>query len=153
MAPIAADVTARAETETVGGAEIVLTASLPQQFLRRVDLPLAAPHRGINSAPRQKLLMRAALGDDALVEHQNLVGVDHGRQAMGDHDRRASAGDALQRRLDVALGETVERRRRFVEHQNRRRLEHRARDGDPLLLAARELESPLADRRVIALRQ
>ena len=72
---------------------------------------------------------------------------------MGDHDRRASARDALERRLDLPLGEAVERRRRFVEHQNRRRLQHRARDRDPLLLAARKLEAALADRRLIALRQ
>ena len=97
--------------------------------------------------------MRAALGDDALVEHQDLVGVDHGREAVRDHDRRASARDALQGRLNLAFGKTVERRRRFVEDQNRRRLQHRARDGDPLLLAARKLEAPLADRRLIAKRQ
>ena len=97
--------------------------------------------------------MRAALGDDALVEHQDLVGVDHGRKTVRDHDRRASARDALQRRLNLPFGETVERRRRFVEDQNRRRLQHRARDGDPLLLAARKLEAPLSDRRLIAKRQ
>src|SRR5271167_2568530 len=83
-------------SEAVGGAEIVLPPGAPQQFLRRVDLPLAAPHRRIDSAPRQELLMRAALGDDALVEHQDFVGVDHGRKAVRDYDRRASARDALQ---------------------------------------------------------
>src|SRR6202789_4175108 len=82
--------------ETVRGAEIVLTTSPPQQLLRRVDLSLAAPHRGIDSAPRQECLMRAALGDNALVEHQNFVSVDHGRQPVGDHDRRPSARDALE---------------------------------------------------------
>ena len=55
------------------------------------------------------------------------------------------ARDALERRLDLALGEAVERRRRLVEHQDRRRLEDRARDRDALLLAARELEPALAD--------
>src|SRR3984957_4888387 len=90
--------------ETVGGAQFVLTARLPQHFLRSVALPLAAPQRGINAAPLQKLLMRPTLGDNALVEHQNLVGVDHSREAMGDHDRRASAGDTLQRRLNLTLG-------------------------------------------------
>src|ERR1700691_218715 len=77
--------------ETVASAEIVLTPRLPQQSLRRVDLPLAAPHRGIDSAPRQKLLMGPALGNNAVVEHQNLVGVDHGRKAMGSHNCRAPA--------------------------------------------------------------
>ena len=67
--------------------------------------------------------------------------------------RRAPARDALQRRLDLALGESVERRRRLVEHQDRRRLQHGAGDRHALLLAARELQPALADLRLVALRQ
>src|SRR5580698_5163189 len=77
--------------EALVGGEIVLTTGLPEQFLRRIDLPLPAPQCGIDAAPCQELIMRAAFGDDAFVEHQNLVGVDYRRQAMGDHDRRAPA--------------------------------------------------------------
>ena len=92
--------------------------------------------------------MRAALGDHALVEHQDLVGVDDGRQPVGDDQRRAPLRDALERGLDFALGEAVERRGRLVEHQDRRRFQNRARDGDALLLAARQFQAALADLRV-----
>ena len=47
----------------------------------------------------------------------------------------------------------VERRGRLVEQQDRRRLEDRARDGDALLLAARQLQAALADLRLVAVRQ
>ena len=47
----------------------------------------------------------------------------------------------------------VERRRRLVEHENRRVLEQRARNRQPLPLAAGEPLSPLADHRVVAVGQ
>ena len=97
--------------------------------------------------------MPAALGDDALVEHEDLVGVDDRRQPMGDDQRRAPLRDALQRGLNLAFGEAVERRGRLVEHEDRRRLQHRAGDRDALLLAAGEFQAALADLRAIALRQ
>ena len=43
---------------------------------------------------------------------------------------------AIQRNLDFTLGETVERRSRLIQHENRRALEDRAGDGDALLLSA-----------------
>ena len=52
---------------------------------------LARPHLGVEAALAQQLVVGAALGDAALVEHDDLVGVDHGRQAVGDDDRGAAA--------------------------------------------------------------
>ena len=60
---------------------------------------------------------------------------------------------AAQAVLDVALGPGVERAGRLVEHQDRRVLQQRARDADPLLLAARQLQPALADHGVVAVRQ
>ena len=97
--------------------------------------------------------MRPALGDAPLIENQNLIRIDDGRKPMRDDERGAALGHALKRILDFALGETVERRGRLVEHQDRRRLEDRAGDGDALLLAAREFQPALADLRVIAVGQ
>ena len=64
-----------------------------------------------------------------------------------------SRGDAVERRLDLALGVDVERRGRLVEDEDRRRLEHGAGDGDALLLAARELQAALADLGLVAVGQ
>ena len=89
--------------------------------------------------------MVAALDDDAVVEDDDLVGVDDRRQAVGDDQGRAVARDPVERRLDLALGMDVEGRGRLVEDQDRRRLEDGAGDGDALLLAAGELQAALAD--------
>ena len=81
------------------------------------------------------------------------IGADHGREAVRDDDRGAAAHQTAQRRLHLPLRIGVERRGRLVEQQDRRVLQHRARDGDALPLAAREPDAVLADRRVVALRQ
>ena len=96
---------------------------------------------------REQLRVRAAFDDPALVEHDDLVGIDDGREAVGDDDRRAAARDAVERLLDRRLGAAVERAGRFVEDQDRRVLEQGAGDRDALLLAARKLEPALADQR------
>ena len=84
------------------------------------------------------------------VEHDDLICVAHGREPVGDRDRRSSLGKPLERLLDEALGLRVERRRRLVEHEDRRVAEHGARDRHALLLAAREAVAALADDRVVA---
>ena len=50
--------------------------------------------------------------------------------------------------LHAPLGLVVERRRRLVEDQHRRVLEQRARDGNALALAARQVLTPIRERRV-----
>ena len=50
--------------------------------------------------------------------------------------------------VDLRLGHRIERAGRFVEDQDRRILEQRARDGEPLALAAGEQPAALADARL-----
>ena len=97
--------------------------------------------------------MPAALGDPAAIEHDDLVGIDDGRQAMGDHHGGAAAAHLFQRALDLLLGAGVERAGRLVEQQDVRVLQDGAGDRHPLLLAARQLQAALADRRLVAQRQ
>ena len=97
--------------------------------------------------------MAAALDDATVLEDDDLVGVDHRRKPMGDHQRGAALRDLLQALLQRPLGAAVEGRGRLVEDQDRRVLEQDAGDGDPLLLAARQLETALADLRGIAVGQ
>ena len=59
--------------------------------------------------------------------------------------------DVAHRAADLFLGERVERRRRFVEHEEVRMAEERARDREALLLAAGDLHAAFADHRVEAL--
>ena len=97
--------------------------------------------------------MRAALGDAAVLKHDDLVGRDDRRQAVRDHDRGAALADQVERRLDLLLGVRIERRGRLVEDQDRRRLEDGAGDRHALLLAARELQPALADHGLVAVGQ
>src|SRR5271166_838464 len=63
----------------------------PQRLFRRVDLALAAPQRRIDAALLEQRLVGSPLGDEALVQDQDLVGVDHGRQPVRDYDGGAAA--------------------------------------------------------------
>src|SRR5581483_2310217 len=116
-----------------------------------VGLLLAAPHVGIEAVPGQELAVPAALGDLAAVEHDDLVGVDDGREPVRDHQRGTAAAHLFERALDLLLGARVERTRRLVEQQDAGVLEDGARDRHPLLLAAREFQPALAHRRLVAL--
>ena len=80
-----------------------------QNLARRRGFLLLVPHRRILSAAREQFAVPAALDDLAMVEHQNLVGIDHGRQPMGDDERGAAAGTAGECALDFPFGAGVER--------------------------------------------
>src|SRR5690348_5161182 len=84
------------DTEMAFGAEARRLGYLDLALGFGGGLLLATPHVGIEPVLRQQLAMAAALGDPAAIEHDDLVGVDDGRQAMGDHDCRAAATDLLE---------------------------------------------------------
>ena len=71
----------------------IVLAHKRQRLARLFRLALPVPHAGIEPAGRQQACVRAALDDDALVEHQDLVGGDHGRQAVGDDEGGAVRRD------------------------------------------------------------
>ena len=105
----------------------------------------SAISRGIDAAARHQRGVRAGLGDAAVVEDEDAVGVDHARQAMREDQRRAALHEPVERLLDHRLVLGVHRRERLVEHQDRRVAQQRAGDGDALALAAREPDAALAD--------
>src|SRR5262245_19427463 len=114
---------------------------------------LRAAQRRVRPVTRRELGVRATLDDAALVHDDDLVGVLDGGQAMRDHQRGAVAHEFDQRGLDAPLGFIVESRRGLVEDQDGRVLEQGARDGDALLLSARQLRTALTHGCVHALRQ
>ena len=97
--------------------------------------------------------MRALLDDAALVHHQDAVAGQHGREPVRDHERGAMAHQLFQRGLHQRLAFGIERRGRFVQQQQRRIAQDRARDRDALALAAGQRHAALAERRVEAARQ
>ena len=144
--------TARAQTPAAAGSGAPLSGSAP--LLRSASsrlLALAVPQGSVDPVLREQFLMGAALGDDALVEHEDLVRIDDGRQAMRDHQRRAALRRPGRSALWISpLGEAVERRCRLVENEDRRPLQDRARDRDALLFAAGKLQAALAHLRAVA---
>ena len=98
--------------------------------------------------------MGAFLDLPSVLHHDDLVAVADGGEAVGDGDHAAvhPRQHPVQRVLYQLLVLGVQRRRRFVEQQNRGVAQDGARDGDPLLLPAGELVPALADDHVQALR-
>jgi hypothetical protein len=75
----------------------------------------------------------------ALLEHDEAIHARDGRKAVRDRDHGLAFHQAEQLLLDRELDLAVERRGRFVEHQDRRVLQHDARDRDALALPAASL--------------
>ena len=97
--------------------------------------------------------MSADLDDAAAIEHDDPIGLADGRQAVGDDQARPPDEQAIERRLDQRLVGGVERARRLVEDEDLRVLEQRARDREPLLLAARQAIAALADDGLVSVGQ
>ncbi len=119
----------------------------------RLQAVLARVEVGVAASPGQQLLVPATLDDAASLDDEDRVGSPDRRQPVGDDEGRAplhQLGEAL---LDQGLALAVERGGGLVEDQDSRVGQDRAGDRDPLALAAGELDAPLADDRVVALRQ
>ena len=112
---------------------------------------LAAVHLVVEAALFQKRGVRAALGDPAVRQHEDLVGVLDGRDAVRDEDRGAPARDRAQAVQDLRFRVRVHRRENVVEDQDARPLGNGACQRGALLLAAGEGHATLADDRVVAL--
>src|SRR5690606_6039939 len=92
---------------------------------------------GEKSALLDELAERAALDDPAVLEHEYLVGIRNGREAVRDDERGAPLAECIEGPLDAPLRFRIERARRLVENEDRCILENGARNGEPLALAAR----------------
>src|SRR5437867_11500442 len=92
-----------------------------------------------------QVMVRSALDDAAAVEHENLISVNDGRQAVRDDEHGAAGEQPVDGLLDKALGLGVERRGRLIEYEDRRIDEQRTSDGDSLSLSARETSAALAE--------
>ena len=97
--------------------------------------------------------MRTLFDDPALIHHQDAVAGEHGCEAMRDHERGAMTHQFFQRRLHQRLAFGIERGGGFVEQQQRRIAQDRARDRDALALAARQRHAALAELRLESARQ
>ncbi len=108
----------------------------------------AAPHTGRSC--RINCSWRAALDDAPAVDHQNLVGVADGRDAVRHDDRGARAHDPPQAQQNFLFGVSVDGRQRIVQDQDARIDGDGAGERRALLLATRKRDAALADDRFVA---
>ena len=107
----------------------------------------------IETAGTHEILVSPALDDAAGVHQQNQVGAAYGGEPMGDHERGSSGKQRGDRRLNELLALCIEVAGGLVEDQDLGRRTNRPGYGQALLLAARELDATLADKRFVVLGQ
>ncbi len=115
------------------------------------ELVLLVVQHAVAAAERHELLVRSSLDDFAVLEHEDLVGAADRGQPVRDDERRPPLAERAQAVLDLGFAFAVERRGRFVEHEDARVGEDGARDRDALTLTARQLHPALSDDGVVLL--
>ncbi len=79
-----------------------------------------------------------------MVEDKNLVSIGHGRQAVGDDERRPSAAQSVEGAFDFAFGLRIEGAGGLIQYENWGLLENGAGNGNALALAARQCGTSFA---------
>src|SRR6516225_4343243 len=91
---------------------------------------------GKAAAGADQFVERAGFDDAAGFEDENPRGIADGREPVRNHEGGSPLHDFDKRGLDFGFGQRVERACRLVENENRRILEERAGNREPLALAA-----------------
>lgn len=91
--------------------------------------------------------------DSPVLQHRDDISVVNGGEPVRHHDGGAVPHDPLQRVLDHALRLHVQRAGGLIEQQDGRILYDGSGDGDPLLLASRQLDPSLPCLGRVALRE
>src|SRR6266545_4311715 len=86
----------------------VSVVSVPHKFL--VKLRVVAP-------AAEQFVVRPALHDFAVLQHENLVRVPHRGQSVSNYETGAALEQLLQRMLNERLGVRIDRARRFVKNE------------------------------------
>ncbi len=102
-----------------------------------IDLLGRTDELGEDAPLPDELGISAGFDNAAVIEDQNAVGFTERAEPVGDQNDRAIGPGRGDGSLDQAFTDVVERRRSFVQNQNRRVLEENARQRDPLLLPPR----------------
>ena len=92
--------------------------------------------------------MSAEADHASVVEHDNPVGVEDGRYALGDDDLGDLGKLPPERLPQPGIRGQVERRERVVEHEDGGPVHDGAGDGEPLPLPAGDVGAALRDARV-----
>src|SRR5215831_4772314 len=99
----------------------------------------------VNAVADHQFIVRAGFADASPFENDDFVGPADSGKAMGDYDHGASVHQIGQRLLYQHFGFGVQMGGGFVEDEDGRVLQKRARDGDALPLAATQTDAAIAD--------
>ena len=97
-----------------------------------------------------QLIVRALLGQLAVLDDEDDVGVADRVEVMGDDDRRPALHQFSRAPMTACSDSGVQPGRGLVENQDRRVADDGAGDGDALALAAGQRDATLAHHRVVA---
>jgi len=93
----------------------------------------------------QEFRVRSTLHNAPFIHHQDLLGLEDGREAVRDHNGGAPVERRFERPLDGGLGFGIEVGGRLVEDDDIGRFEKKPGDGQPLLFTARKAVATVAD--------
>ena len=105
---------------------------------------------GIDAILGQQLLVPPGLHTYPAIQHDDLIGLCHRRETMGNDDRGAVLHQAVERLLNDGLTLRVHVRGGLIEDQDRRIFQDGAGYCETLPLPSRQLLTPLADDGVVA---
>src|SRR3954465_8073188 len=105
----------------------------------------------VTSAECEQFVVPAALYNASFFHDKNLVRPANGRKPVRDHEGRSPFHQIRKALLDQRLGFRIQTRRRFVQNQDSRISQYRARNRHALALPAGKLNSAFADDSVVLL--
>ena len=117
---------------------------LPKYGFGAFVLVLPNIQSAIIPAQGQQFLVRAALDDFAVFDHQNAVGILDGGQAVGNDDGRAPLDDPVDGGLDARLGERIDGGGGLVQNEQAWIAQNSPGEGNQLLLARGQQIAALA---------
>ena len=101
----------------------------------------------------QQFLVGALLHDLAIVNHQHVVGIPDGAEAVGNDKAGAAGHQAQQSLLDARLGARVHAAGGFVQDQDRGIGQDGTRDREQLALSLAEIAGAFREQGIVTLRQ
>ena len=94
---------------------------------------------GVAAVRCHEFLVGAALYDDAILKHQDVIRHAHGRESVRDYEGRLTGNQLSEALEEVILGFGIQRSGRLIENHERGIAHEAARQRNLLPLAAGEL--------------
>lgn len=98
-----------------------------------------------------QLVVTAAINDGTLLKNDNLIGLLHRCEAMGNHKNRSVGHGPSQPDLHRCFRLRIQRTSGFIQQKERRIAQHSTGNRDALQLATRNIGTTLLQERVVPL--